>query len=264
MLIKHSSLRIGPRRPLNDKQLRYALSDVLYLPAIYDDLCATLAAHGRSEWIIEETERLLDAELYRPNPKDCWRKLKLRQYTPRYIAVVQALAEWREEYAVAHNQPRNWVLKDDSLLEIAIEQPKTVADLQSLRCPPTRLRKEGRESLIETLRHALQMPEELLPKPLKTSKLPSKTALTDLLKLLLKWRAEEHQVAAKMIASSDEVEWLAAEDFADSPLLHGWRYEVFGRDALRIKRGELALAFAPDGRLDVIEIEELDDTVECL
>ncbi len=253
LLDKSQQFTDWSRRPLREKQIHYALADVLYLPDLYDALCEQLNSTGRTEWIIEETERLLDVGLYSPNPQDAWRKLKLRLNTPRYLAIVQALAEWREAYAVKHNIPRGWVLKDDTLLEMAIERPKTAEDMGKLRVPPGRLKREGRMEALDVLAKAIALQEEDLPKPVKGKKPPPKTALTDLLKLLLKWRAEEHGVASKLIASAEEMEQLAADDTCDIAALHGWRYQLFGRDALRLKRGEITLACDSDGNILCLE-----------
>lgn len=246
-LDKSSRFTDWRHRPLSEKQLTYALADVTYLIAVYRFLKAELEREGRAEWVSEEMEVLTARETYDPHPEDAWKRLKMRLRKPIELAVLQAIAAWREREARERNVPRQRVVKDDALYEIAQQQPRDAAALARLRTIPRGWERSGTAAaLLAAVEVAFAIPREQLPRLPKQSQSPEgSSAAAELLKVLLRQIAEREGVAAKVLASSDDIERLAAEgDAADVPALHGWRREVFGEQALRLTRGEVGLKFA--------------------
>ncbi|MEK9644749.1 MAG: ribonuclease D [Alphaproteobacteria bacterium] len=242
------------RRPLGKKQLDYALGDVTHLRKIYDKLSRRLADSGRANWLSEEMEILTDVNTYVVSPDDAWKRLKTRSRKPKYLAAVQALAAWREKTAQDNNVPRNRVMKDESLTEIAAYAPSSVDELMALRSVSRdRIGKDRASELVAVLEDVGEMdpkdyptlPEEL---PNGADAGPS----IELLKVLLKLKCDEHRVAQKLIASSSDIEAIAVDDNAAVRTLNGWRRDVYGADAIRLKHGEIALA-ADGARIRVIE-----------
>jgi ribonuclease D len=244
-------------RPLNKRQLEYAQADVTHLCTIYEAMTRMLAKSGRSSWVEEEIAALSDPELYRLEPKDAWKRLKPRTTNKRFLAMLAALAEWREREAQSRDIPRGRVLKDEALTEIAAHPPETADGLERIRALPkgfggSRLSK-GLMEAIETGRHA-PPPKDLEPPPSRRKREPSPAAM-DLLKTLLRLKAEEIGVAPRLIANSDDIERLAAHEDDGVAALHGWRAEVFGHDALAMRKGDLAIALE-NGNAVVVELEE--------
>jgi ribonuclease D len=255
-LDKSSRFTDWARRPLTDRQLSYALSDVTHLRDIYSFLSASLRDSGRFHWMEEEMTVLGSPETYRTEPTDAWRRLKIRNGKPRFLQVVKEVAAWRETEAQARDLPRNRVIKDDSLMDVAGSAPKSVEELSRVR-GLNRNFAEGRlgRGLLEAVRRALEVPNEDLPKARRQERLPPGLGpTTDLLKVLLKRNCEEAGVASRLIANSDDLERIAADDDADVPALNGWRRDLFGEDALALKRGQIALTVGPKG-IDVIRKE---------
>ncbi len=233
-------------RPLSEKQLDYALADVTHLIEVYQYLSADLEREGRAHWLNEEMQVLTSRETYIPHPEDAWKRLKMRLRKPQELAVVQAVAAWREREAPERNVPRGRVLKDDAIYEIAQQAPRDVEALGRLRTIPKGWERSSTAgSLLATVNTALSIPREDMPKLPKVSQQPEGTgAAVELLKVLLRIVAEKEGVAAKVLASSDDIDRIAAEgEKADVPALHGWRRAVFGEPALRLVRGEIALKF---------------------
>ena len=233
-------------RPLSDKQLSYALADVTHLVDVYRHLKAELEREGRAHWLNEEMEILTSRETYDPHPEDAWKRLKMRLRKPIELAVLQTVAAWREREARERNVPRGRVLKDDAIYEIAQQQPRDAAALARLRTTPKGWeRSSTATSLMQAVNVALDIPKEELPKLPKTPQSQEgSSAATELLKVLLRLVAEKEGVAAKVLASGDDIDRLASEgENADVPALHGWRREVFGDVALRLVRGEIGLKF---------------------
>lgn len=257
-LDKSSRFTDWSRRPLSDKQVAYALGDVTHLRTIYEKLSAQLKRTGRGAWVAEEMAILTDPDTYRTDPETAWRRLKPRSGNAKFLTAVQALAAWREREAQARDVPRNRILKDDALLEVASSRPKTVEELGQSRL----LQREGRkpaaaEAILAviaaaeaTTRNDLAAPgdERLEPRP-------GAGALVDLLKVLLKAKCDAMDVAQKLVASSADLDILASADDPDIPALSGWRREVFGEDAMRLKRGEIALSATPKG-VRVVPVNE--------
>jgi ribonuclease D len=248
-LDKSSRFTDWSRRPLSDKQLTYALGDVTHLRVIYEKLAAQLKRTGRGTWVAEEMAVLTDPATYVNTPEDAWKRIKTRSNSGRFLAVVRALAAWREETAQSRNVPRNRVMKDDALLEVASSRPKTVDELSKLRL----LQREGRkgdaaDAILAAIAAAEALPPEDRPDvEAKPDSRPGSGALVELLKVLLKACSEETGVAQRLIASSADLDAIAREDAPDVAALSGWRRDVFGEAALRLKRGELALSATPRG-----------------
>jgi len=255
-LDKSSRFTDWARRPLSTAQLDYALADVTHLAALYPILRERLEKAGRLAWVEEEMAGLADPKNYDTDPENAWRRLKPRKFAPKYMAVFQAVAAWRERTSQTRDQPRGRILKDDVIDEIASQAPTDLEALGRLRS----LQKGFAGSrfgpeLVEVIREALKNPEAVAPHVPRGGPPPNPAsgAVVELLKVLLKARAEDAGVASKLIATVSDLEKIANDDNADTPALLGWRREAFGEDALRLKRGELALVL--DGvRVRVVEV----------
>lgn len=252
---KSSRFTDWSRRPLSAAQLTYALADVTHLRKIYEVLAARLEATGRSAWVEEELAVLTDPETYRTDPDLAWTRLKTRSTAPRFLAALRELARFREETAQGKDVPRGRILKDDALLELAANRPRTIEDLGKARLLLREARRgEVADGILAAIVRAEAMPASEIPKPVEgPARKPGAEALADLLRVLLKARADAEGVAQRLIASSADLDALAAEEEADVPALKGWRFEVFGRDALRLRRGEIALS-AEGGAVKVVPL----------
>lgn len=245
-LDKSSRFTDWRHRPLTQKQLTYALADVTHLIPVYEHLNAQLERDNRAHWVNEEMEILTSRETYDPHPDDAWKRLKMRVRKPIELAVVQAVATWREREARERNVPRGRVLKDDAIYEIAQQQPRDAAALARLRTVPKGWeRSSTATALLEIVNEALAIPKDALPRLPKSGPAPEGTsAAAELLKVLLRQVADKEGVAAKVLASGDDIDRLAADgEKADVPAMRGWRREIFGDMAARLVRGEIALKF---------------------
>lgn len=244
------------RRPLSPKQLDYALADVTHLRVIYEKLHARIERTGRSAWVAEEMAALTDPALYRVDARESWRRLKVRTAKPRFLAILRELARWREEEAQRRDVPRNRVLRDDALLDVAAHAPDTQPELASLRSLRGGQASGAMgESILAAIARGKAVPEAECPLPPRSRDGMMRTGpAADLLKVLLKMKSDAHDVAQKLIANSEDIEAIAADDNADVPAMHGWRRELFGEDALRLKHGRLALT--ADG--SVVRVVPLD------
>ncbi len=245
-LDKSSRFTDWRHRPLSDKQLDYALADVTHLIEVYRHLAAELEREDRGHWLNEEMAVLTARETYDPRPEDAWKRLKMRLRKPQELAVLQAVAAWREREARERDVPRGRVLKDDAIYEIAQQQPRDTAALARLRTTPKGWeRSSSATGLLAAVNAALAIPKEEMPKLPKTFQPPEGTsAAAELLKVLLRIVAEKQGVAAKVLASSDDIDRIAAEgEKADVPALQGWRRAVFGDAALKLVRGEIGIKF---------------------
>ena len=255
-LDKSSRFTDWSRRPLSDAQLTYALADVTHLAELYPMLRTRLEKASRLAWVTEEMQALTDPALYDAEPENAWKRLKPRRHGSKYLAVFRAVAAWRERTAQGRDQPRGRILKDDAIDELATQAPQDGEALGRLRSVPKGFAgsKFGPD-LLETIRSAVNAPEAHRP-PAERSDAPtspSAGAAVELLKVLLKARAEDAGVAAKLIATVSDLEKIANDDQADTQALLGWRREAFGEDALKLKRGELALVL--DGaRVRVVQV----------
>jgi ribonuclease D len=242
-LDKSSRFTDWSRRPLSDAQKTYALADVTYLRQIYEHLVAQLDRTGRTAWLEEELSALTDASAYVVDPLEAWKRLKLRTNSGKTLAIAQELAAFREHYAQSRNVPRARVIKDDALIELASTKPRTLADLGKSRLLLRDARKgEIADGLIAAVQRGIDMPADKHPKMTEgRDRSALNSALADLLRVLLKAKAEEAGVAAKLIASSSDLDDIACGAH-DGLWATGWRREVFGEDALRLLRGEIALS----------------------
>jgi ribonuclease D len=246
---KSSRFTDWSHRPLSAKQIAYAISDVTHLRDIYRSLSAQLAEQDRTTWLDEEMAVLTDINTYRTHPEDAWQRLKLRVKKPRQLAILRALAAWREREAQARDVPRGRVLKDDAIYEIALQQPRDVEALGRLRTIPKGFERSnvGR-AILATVEGVFEIAESELPRVPRPRPAPEhSSAAAELLKVLLKMVAEEQGVASRIIASSEDLDRIAADDRADVPALKGWRRRLFGEQALALKRGDLALSMSRRG-----------------
>ncbi len=232
------------RRPLSNKQLDYAIGDVTHLRDIYRSLKKMLDENGRASWLDEEMAVLTATSTYAIDPETVWQRLKTRSHNRRFLAIVQALAAWRERRAQEVDIPRSRVIRDDALMEIAAHPPKNQKDLARIRGVSDGLAKGAQgEKILAAIDRAKAIPDEKLPKSKASPKLPRGIGPTvDLLKVLLKMRCEDENVAQKLVANVADLEALAADDNADVGITRGWRREIFGNDALALKHGKLALS----------------------
>lgn len=245
-LDKSSRFTDWRHRPLSDKQLEYALADVTHLIDVYEHLKAQLERDDRGHWLKEEMDILTSRETYEPHPEDAWKRLKMRLRKPQELAVVQAVAAWREREARERDVPRGRVLKDDAIYEVAQQAPRDAAALARLRTTPKGWeRSSTASSLLAVVNDALSLPREDMPKPPRHFQPPEgASAGSELLKVLLRIVAEKEGVATKVLASGEDIDRIAAEgEAADVPALQGWRRAVFGESALRLVRGEIGIKF---------------------
>ncbi|MFB2531295.1 ribonuclease D [Paracoccus sp. p4-l81] len=253
-LDKTSRFTDWSRRPLTPAQLDYALADVTHLRVIYEHLSRELVKSGRQHWLEEEEAILLNPETYITRPDEAWQRVKTRTQSGRFMAVLRELAAFRERYAQSRDVPRSRVFKDDALLELASTRPQSADDLSRARLLLREARKgDIADGIIAAVTAGMAVPQTALPKPEDDGpQMQGNGALADLLRVLLKAKSEESGVAAKLIASASDLDGLAAGR-RDLAALHGWRHEVFGQDALRLCRGELALS-AKGTTVRVVEV----------
>ena len=244
-LDKSSRFTDWSRRPLTDAQKKYALADVTHLRVIYEFLSEKLIKTGRLKWVEEELENLISSETYDVNPKNSWRRLKTKSNSRRFLGLVASLAEFRENFAQSKNIPRNRVIKDDALLELASNKPTNLDELSRSRLLLREARKgEIALGLLAAIKKGLEIPDSELPeKQLKSDKGNVNSALAELLRVLLKACSENTGVASKLIASAGDLDALAAGD-RNIGALDGWRFEVFGKAALELCDGKIGLSVA--------------------
>ncbi len=256
-LDKSSRFTDWAKRPLSEKQLNYAIGDVTHLRDIYKRLKNDLEKSGRSSWLDEEMKLLTSQETYDIQPVDAWKRMKMRVKSRKALGILMELAEWREKLAQSANIPRGRVLKDDALFDIANQAPKNVKDLGQLRAVSEGFaRSDKGKQVLSAVERGKAKDIETIPPLKKGTPLDAEAmAICELLRVLLKAIAAKNGVAPKLIASTNDLEKLALNDNADIPALNGWRYELFGLPALRIKRGELLLT-VKNQRVQTIECPE--------
>ena len=254
-LDKSSRFTDWSRRPLSEAQLAYALADVTHLRELYPRLADKLKQDGRADWLDDEHANLLDPEIYDTTPENAWKRLKLRKTTADYVLGLQVAAAWRERTAQARDVPRGRVVKDEALYEIAELRPKAAADFERMRAVPRGFgNSRGAQDLIAALGHAFAAPDRLAHAIERPPPAPFGLGPTvELLKVLLRYQAEEHRLAPRLIASTADLEAIAASDEAKVPALEGWRREVFGARALALKHGQIALKLK-DGKVAIEDV----------
>ena len=232
------------RRPLSAPQIAYAEADVTHLRDVFLKLDADLKKRGRADWVGEEMAVLTSPDTYRQEPERAWERLRSRARKPKDLAVLMEVAAWREREAQSRDTPRSRILKDDVIGEIASQHPATIEKLGQLRSVPKGFeRSRAGEMIVEAVKAGLARDPKTLPRIERDKPLSNGASATvELLKVLLRMTSEQHGVAAKVIATVDDLERIASEDEPDVPALHGWRRELFGDRALALKSGHLALA----------------------
>ena len=252
---KSSRFTDWSRRPLTEKQLRYALSDVTHLRTAYEKLKKSLQKNDRRHWIEEEMAYLLDPETYNLSPENAWQRLKSRSRDRRYLAILHRLAAWREREAQARDVPRNRILKDEQLYDIAAQSPRTPDNLARTRgLQADFARGKVGKAILTEVEAALALPDDQLPpRPPRGGGGNGQSGTTDLLKTLLRLICEDAGIAQRLVATSDEIEALAGDDEAEVPALKGWRRELFGERALALKHGKLAIALK-QGKVTLFDI----------
>ena len=252
---KSSRFTNWSQRPLSEHQLNYAIGDVTHLRTVYEELAVMLNENERSEWLDEELATLLDPKTYDNKPINSWKRIKIKNNNLGFLAVVKSLANFRETTAQLRNVPRNRVLRDEMILELASIRPKTLPDLKKSRLLNEDNKKGSiGEGILKAIRKPIPISDDEIEKlkPVDINKMRS-NGLPELLRVLLKANSEKWGVAQKLIASSTDLDDLASNENASIPALKGWRKKVFGNDALRLKNGEIALS-SDKGNLKIIEL----------
>lgn len=241
-LDKTSRFTDWSQRPLSDAQLKYALADVTHLRQIYEHLAGELEKTGRAAWVAEEVRVLTTADTYITHPEEAWQRIRTRGQSGKFMAVVRELAHFREHYAQTKNIPRSRVFKDDALLELASTKPATTDALNRSRLLLREARRgEIAEGILSAVKTALESDPATWPRPGKDDEqLQVNPALADLLRVLIKAKADQTGVAQRLIAPTSELDAIAAGK-RDVPSLSGWRGELFGNDAVRLCDGKVAL-----------------------
>jgi len=255
-LDKSSRFTDWSRRPLTERQIRYALADVIHLRTVYDRLQQRLASNGRAAWFAEDMAELADPATYQNEPSQAWRRFRLRgRVDSRFFGVLREVAAWRETAARQRNLPRGRIMRDEAVLEIASHTPKTIETLGRARSLGKGVA-EGRlgNEILQAVQRGLANSKALeVPPPSRADTPPGLGPLIELLRVLLKQRCEEHQVAQRLLATTEDLEAIAADDRASVPALFGWRYDIFGKDALALKHGQLALTVRRN-RITLVEV----------
>ena len=242
---KSSQFTDWTHRPLSSKQLNYALGDVIHLVDIYESLSARLTSKNRAHWVLEETENLLSPALYEFPPREAWRRLKLRSPKPRDLAVLRELAAWREEEAQRKDIPRGRILKDETLLDITYQKPQSESDVGRIRGVSTDMAKgKFGKAILEAVKKGIAIPDTDCPQVAAKSPLPQRLVpVLEMLKMLLRIQSAEHDVAARLVASSEDMEdFVTHPDDKSLALNHGWRSEIFGLEAHALLKGQIALS----------------------
>lgn len=247
-LDKGSRFTNWAQRPLSDKQTTYALADVTHLCTIFEKLEAKMHANGRADWVVEEMADLTDEATYLQLPKNAWKRFRLYDNRLHVMGILFKVAAWREKMAQKRNIPRGRILKDDTIREIALQAPKDAASIEELRSIPKGfMRSHYAKGLIQAVLEGQQIEKHDLPSyPKMVVNRAGIGPLVELLKVLLKQCCKTHDVAPKLIAKTEDLERLASEDDPDISILSGWRYEIFGKAALDLKHGRIALTCIND------------------
>lgn len=247
-LDKSSQFTDWSNRPLSEKQLNYALGDVTHLVDIYKHLSQKLEERGRTSWVFQEEGVLNDPATYANDPQESYKRIKIRSPRPKTLAILRELAAWREKRAQDKDIPRPWVMRDDTLADMAGQAPKDAKHLAKIRNFSKDLaRGSVGETLLEIIKKAGESDKSTWPKVVKRRPPPPHISSTiDILKLLLKVQCAENDVATKLVASKEDIEALATGNHSDVPAMQGWRYEVFGQHIEALKKGELAIGLKDD------------------
>ena len=252
-LDKSSRFTDWSARPLSEKQLNYALSDVTHLRVIYEALSAEIEKAGRTAWIAEEHAHLMDPAIYKVEPEDAWKRLKFGNMRPKHLAVLRELAKWRETEARKHDVPRGRIIKDETLVEIASVMPRKEADLDRMRGLDKHMSKSKIDAILECVQVALALQPADYPQVKAHKKPPENiTSAVAMLQMLIKLKADIHGIASSMIADKEDIEAIALGK-TETPAMQGWRYEIFGKNAESMMKGKLKLSLNPKNKQVVLE-----------
>ncbi len=245
------------RRPLTDKQIKYALADVTYLRDIYKKMQEMLEQSGRADWVDDDTALLINPQTYENDSSLAWKRLKLNRTKPFYLALCQALAAYRENEAKRLNRPRKHIMRDEIVLELAANVPETAEEMAKMRGLPQGFAngRMGKDilKLISEVKTQDPASYPVMPKPYELPR--SARSVSKMLRLLLMIKSAENDVAERLIASPDELDLLAGENKPDINVLKGWRYQIFGKDALKLKAGKIAMRYNPEKhRIDLMSL----------
>ena len=251
---KSSRFTDWSRRPLSARQISYALDDVIYLAEMYPKLRTELESKGRAGWLDDENARLVDPATYHTAPEDAWKRIKVRNMKAPALRRMMHLASWRESEAQKRNLPRNRILRDETILDLAGSNPLNTGEFGKIRNFPGGANGKLVTPVLALLREVEAMPDGTLPEPKAEGRTPKPpAAVMELLRVLLKHITDKEGIAPRLVASADELEALALDDDAPVRAQTGWRHEIFGAAALRLKHGRIALA-ADGRRIRVIEL----------
>lgn len=252
---KSSRFTDWSRRPLSEKQLVYAMDDVLHLRKVYVSLAQRISETGRADWITDEMQPLLEVRTYDNDPNESWKKLRLRNSSPRYLAILRAAACWRDLTARERNVPRSRIMKDETLTEVAQANPVDFAELQAIRGFHPAMSAANYAPLFNMLKEASSLPASEYPHLPARTQLPGNSeSLVDILRMLLKSCAYKNQIVPRLIADKDELEMLATGKMDGLKVLQGWRHEIFGTQALKLLEGQIALKADKNNGVMFIEL----------
>lgn len=252
---KSSQFTDWSHRPLSQKQITYALNDVIFLKDIYHSLKNRLDKKGRGDWVLEETNNLLDPTLYQFPPREAWQRLKLRSPKARDLAVLRELAQWREEEAQKKDVPRGRILKDETLLDLTYQKPRTESELARIRgVSPDMAKGKFGKLILDAMERGIAVPDSECPVVAAKEPLPQRlTPVLEILKMLLRIQASENDVAPRLIADSETLENYVRDPKSTPILTHGWRAEIFGAEAEAMMKGQTALSLV-NGKIQKIKI----------
>ena len=245
-------------RPLSQAQIDYALGDVIYLDDIYHKMVEELDTRGRRKWVGEDLANLQDPNTYAIKPMKAWEKIKIRSDKPKHLGALQALAAWREEKAAKRNLPKGFVIKDDTLMEIALTAPKDAKALARVRgFPASQVDRDMGKALLNIVKQISKMDPQDLPRKKKKKSAPaSKAGILEILRVFLKIVAAENDITPKRIADKDELELIAMHgDKADVPAMRGWRHEIFGSKCVDLMEGRMGLSIK-NGKVQITPLQE--------
>ena len=241
------------RRPLTDDQIKYALGDVIYLEQIYHTLKDELKKRGRESWIAADMERLGNPDTYAIDPYAAWEKIKMRSDKPKHLGVLREVAAWREEEAARRDMPKNFIMRDDTLMEIAMTMPADAKALERVRgFPKGQIDKPMGKAMLAAVQKIKSMDAKDLPQREKKKPFPqSKAGVLEMLKLLLKIETAHHDIIPRHIASTDDLQEIAMNgNDADVPAMTGWRFEIFGSKCVDLMEGRIGLSLK-NGEIDI-------------
>lgn len=243
------------RRPLTERQVIYAIDDVTHLRSIYEIFRQRLIESERGPWLDEEMAMLTSHSTYAVDPLNMWKKIKVRTNKPRVLGLLRELTAWREKRAIYKDMPRRRVMKDEVLLSVAAHPPKDITGLNNIRGLNGGFsRSQAGKEFFDAIKVGLDLPEDQLPLITRAKARPATPPMVDLLKVLLKIRSQETEVAPRLITNAQDLELLAAIPETDLKLKQGWRYEIYGKYAMALIKGQLALSADEKGDIAVVRV----------